>query len=461
MIKFTIITVFPNLHENFLDTSLVKIAKDGGLVDFDFVKLSDLTSPAERIDEPTVGPGPGMILKPSVIADAIEVAEKKHGAGYKIFFSPKGTPLTQTLLKDFSEAVLGASVLSNEIPSTQKHSKTSESKHIILVCGRYEGIDARVEEHYADLMLSIGDYVLMGGDLPAQVFLEGILRLIPGVLGNADSIETESFQSTTLDHPEYGLPVEWKEKNIPEVLLSGHHKKINEWREAEALRSTLENRFDWFSRSEPSEDERAKALEAIPPHYVILMHDQILLKGGKVGTTSITSIDLHDISRSSATYGIKKYFVVTPLEDQFHIIKTFLNFWRSEDGAKYNPSRFKATALLHPVKSLDEAVAEIEKDTGSAPVLVTTCAKKHVTTKKIDFHSQGFIWKKEKPVGLIFGTGQGLSQPVIDRSDFLLAPLNGLSEYNHLSVRSAVGVILDRWLGVNPKLLGHFDKDHC
>ena len=202
MIKISIITVFPELYENFISTSLIQRAVEQGIVQFNLVRFSDMCQPKERIDEPTVGHGSGMIIKPEVIQKAIDLCQEQWGTGFKIFFSPQGQRLDQRKLSKIYKKLIArtqdqADNLANpsEIPTDSGATASAKSPlHLILICSRYEGIDERVQNFYADMVLSIGDYVLMGGDLPAQVFLEGLLRLIPNVVGKTTSVENESFQ---------------------------------------------------------------------------------------------------------------------------------------------------------------------------------------------------------------------------------------------------------------------------
>ncbi len=451
MIKITVLSAFENLHRSFFQTSLIKRAIESQIIDVTVINFLDCVEVKERIDIPTVGPGPGMIMKPEVIERAIDQAQEQRGPGCVIFFSPQGIPLTQHILRS-----LQSDYLQNYAPDETKIQNNS-ALHIILVCARYEGIDARVENHYADLILSIGDYVLMGGDIPAQVFLEGFLRLIPAVVGNVSSLESESFESAFLDHDEFGLPVTWKNKSIPDVLRSGDHKKVEQWRTENAAQKTVTRRFDWL-REQPSLDNSVtdkKALDLakkyIPSHYTVLMHSDVMVKGHGVGVTSITSIDIHDIARSSTTFGVKNFFVVTSLKDQMSIMNEFLGFWHSSKGNTYNDNRFEAISHVIPKFSLDEVVEHIEKIEGKKPILITTGAKNYPHPHKIDYHSQGEVWMKNRPVLFIFGTGQGLAPHILDRSDHLLLPLDGMTNFNHLSVRSAAAIILDRWMGLNPQ----------
>jgi tRNA (guanine37-N1)-methyltransferase len=446
-VKISILTVFPEIFTNFLETSLIKRAQENDIVSFDLIKFSDLIPPKNRIDEPVCGPGSGMIIKPEVIEKAIEQCENRHGPGYKIFFSPQGKPLTQKVLQNFA-----AQVQKKKLTSTK--SKNIKN-HLILVCTRYEGIDDRVLSYYADKIISIGDYVLMGGDIPAQVFIEGFLRLIPEVVGKPESIEKESFSGFLLDYPEYGLPKEWKNKKIPEIIFSGNHAEIEKWRKNEASKRTLVNRFDWLRAHIEKEDDIELCKKLIPNHYVALMHTDVMIKGGRNGAhpgcSSVTSLDLHDIARSCATYGIKNTFMVSPLKDQTSIMHDLLSFWKSDEGKAYNPSRHEAVSRVVTSKSLQQTVEQIEQQEDTKPIIITTSAKTHTHTKIIDYHSQGEIWKANKPVLFLFGTAQGLAEYIIEKSDFLLVSISGMTDYRHLSVRSAVGIILDRWLGLQPK----------
>ncbi|MFA5307078.1 MAG: RNA methyltransferase [Candidatus Babeliales bacterium] len=453
--KISIITVFPELHTTFLATSIVGRACERNLVTVRTLRLADFCAPKERIDEPVVGPGAGMIIKPEVIERAISACENDWGHGYKIFFSPQGTRLTQRYLQTMAAQILNSSADGLEpSPRLRPTGETADissqvSPHLILICSRYEGIDARVEQHYADAIISIGDYVVTGGDIPAQIFLEGLLRLLPGVVGKQESVTEESFSRALLDYPEYGLPVEWKGMRIPEIVQSGNHAAIKKWRTQQALRTTLSRRFDWFASSQPTPEECASALQTIPPHYVALMHTQVKLKDGTVGTTSITSIDLHDTARSCATYGIKNFFMVTPLVDQQAIIATFLDFWRSDFGKNYNQSRYHAVSKVQPALNFDEVISAITTLEGKTPLVIATSAKEYAHVSKIDFTQQGTVWQHDRPVLLLFGTGQGLDDALIEKCDYLLTPVSGMTAYNHLSVRSAIAIVLDRWLGLH------------
>ncbi len=458
--KISIVSVFPELHEQFLKTSLIGRAVQRGQLSATVYKMSDVCKPGERIDDAPCGPGAGMVIKPEVVDRLMKIVEEEQGPGVRIFFSPQGDKLDQPMLKKLSGLLFAEhapSPLCKELSRDDDLSKQDllqglQHRHIILFCSRYEGADERVWDEYADVVLSIGDYVLMGGDVAAHVFLEGLLRFLPGVVGKAASVEHDSFSSSFLDYPTYTLPTLWHERDVPEIVLSGNHEKIRLWREQRAAEKTVRSRFDWFAQSKPSEDDIARAQQFIPHHYVALMHTQINIKGGRVGESSVTSLDIHDIARSSATYAVKNYFVVTPLQDQRKIVSTFLDFWHSKKGREYNQSRYDAVERVQLAHDLDAAVAAITQKEGQPPVIIATSAQHHANAQTIDYHSQSVVWAHDRPVLLVFGTAQGLADEVLDRCDYILLPVKGMSDYNHLSVRSAVAIILDRWLGLHPQI---------
>lgn len=428
--KVSVLSVFPDLYKDFLETSLVKRARQDGHVEFDVAGFSDYCNPKERLDGPTVGHGSGMAIRPEVIQRAVDGLELKHGTAYRIFLTPQGKKLDQDKVKELAQVF-------------------QKKEHIMLVAGRYEGIDARAQKKYADIEISIGDYILMGGDLPAMVFLEAILRYIPGVVGKAASVENDSFSGAFVDFPTYTTPPrEWEGQAIPEVLLSGNHAAIEKWRQEVSASWSVREHFEWLRSHCKEKEEKKLASKYIPDHYVALLHDEVIIQQGQVGTSSVTSLDVHDIARSARTYGIKEYHLVTPLEDQKKIVGKILDFWQ-EAGIDYNKNRHEAVKLLSLADSLDEVVADIYKKTGKKPLIVGTSARSVGQAKVITYKDQKEVWGQERPILFIFGTAQGLAPQVLERCDYLLLPIEGFSDFNHLSVRSAVAVILDRWLGIN------------
>lgn len=437
--KFSVATAFPALYSSFLQTSLMARAQEKGLIQVDVCSFMDQVAPKERIDSPTFGPGPGMLIRPVVVEHLIEQQEARHGRALRIFFSPQGRKLDQLVLQDIKDAA-------------------TSYGHIMLVSSRYEGIDARVQEEYADVVLSVGDYVLMGGDLPAMTFLEAFMRLLPGVVGNEQSVARDSFAGPFVDYPEYTEPVTWHGKEVPSVIRSGNHKAIAQWREDRQAQLTVNKHFQWL-RTYPqlSSEQVVAAKKHIPAHYVALMHTQVLLPsvdGAVEGTTSVTSLDIHDGARSALTYGIRNYFIVTPLLDQQKIVNTLLGFWQSGPGKDYNRHRYEALQSTVLVSAFADVIDRITQQEGVAPLVIATSARDEDHAKIIGYDQQSYVWSFNRPVLFVFGTGKGLSPDFLRSCDFLLLPVYGFTDFNHLSVRSAMAIILDRWLGINPKSVG-------
>jgi tRNA (guanine37-N1)-methyltransferase len=222
--QFHIVTGFPKLFAGPLSESIVKRALERRLVEIFIHDLRDFTTDKHRsIDDYPYGGGPGMILKPEPIFACVEHIRKNYqlASAKIILMSPQGETFTQRRANEFmKEAAL------------------------IIICGHYKGVDERVREHLATEEISIGDYVVTGGELPAMIVMDAVVRLIPGVLGDLDSATGDSFQQSLLDYPHYTRPEEFCGYRVPEVLISGHHAKIAEWRKTMAEARTRERRAD-------------------------------------------------------------------------------------------------------------------------------------------------------------------------------------------------------------------------
>lgn len=431
--NISILTAFPKLYTAFLETSLIGRAQERGIISCDVVSFLSYCQPKERIDAPAYGHGAGMLIKPIVVERAIEDQDKKHGKAFKIFFSPQGKKLDQRLLVSLAECL-------------------KNYEHLMLVTARYEGMDARVEEQYADEIISVGDLVLMGGDIPAMMLLEGLLRYIPQVVGKEESVIKDSFTGPFVDYPSFTEPVEWKGREVPQVIRSGDHKAMDTWRQEQAVHKSVVHHFEWVRSSTMTKQEQALVNRYIPDHYVALLHSEVLVKGQEgPGDTSVTSIDIHDIARSAATYGLKEYFIVTGLLDQQKIVQRLLGFWQEGPGYSYNPSRFEAVKNVTLVADLDSVIAQIEQKTGKKPLLIGTSAREVPYAQAINFYDQEKVWALDRPVLFLLGTGQGIADTVLQRCDFMLNPIKGFTDFNHLSVRSAAAILFDRWLGWNTK----------
>ena len=230
--RFTVLTLFPELIRNYVSQGVVGRAVESGLVDVRAVDIRDFTTDRYRtVDDVPFGGGAGMVLKAEPVASAIEsVGDVDH----RVLLTPSGRPFSQ------ADAV-----------------RWSQLTSVVLVCGRYEGVDDRIRQDFVDDAVSIGDYVLSGGELGALVVLDATLRLVPGVLGNAESSQNESYSEGLLEHAHFTRPAEWRGRAVPDVLLSGHHARIDEWRRQQSLRRTWTLRKDLVSRvSLTPEDKR-------------------------------------------------------------------------------------------------------------------------------------------------------------------------------------------------------------
>lgn len=220
-----ILTLFPEMFGCVLDASILKRGCKAGAIQVRVHNIRDFTTDKHHVaDDTPYGGGPGMVMKPEPIAAAFDhVLSDYVGKNVvRIYLSPEGETWNQRLAEEFAQM-----------------------ENIVLLCGHYEGIDERIRQLYVDREISIGDYVLTGGELPAMVLLDSIARLIPGVVGNRDSVEQDSFSGEGwLDHPHFTRPEEFRGLRVPEVLLSGHHKRINEWRRLQALERTIARRPD-------------------------------------------------------------------------------------------------------------------------------------------------------------------------------------------------------------------------
>jgi tRNA (guanine37-N1)-methyltransferase len=225
MTSFDILTLFPNVCAGVFTESILKKAQENRLIQVRCLNIRDWTSDKHHVtDEPPYGGGPGMVMKPEPIFAAVESIRSERS--HIILMTPAGRRFTQEVATDLSR-----------------------KEHLIFICGHYEGVDQRVAEHLVNDELSIGDYVLSNGAIAAAVVVDAVARLIPGVLGDSDSACDESFSSGTLEHPQYTRPQEFRGWSVPEILLSGNHRAIREWRASQARQKTEERRPDLLQGS--------------------------------------------------------------------------------------------------------------------------------------------------------------------------------------------------------------------
>jgi len=226
-LRFDIVSIFPGMFESPFGDSIIQRAREEGLLDIRVHDLRDHSLNKHRkVDDTPFGGGVGMVMNVEPIARAISAIKKEVPETRTILLSPGGRPFNQ-----------------------EKAWELSRLQNLTLICGRYEGIDERIRLHYVDEEVSIGDYVLTGGELPAMVLVEAISRLLPGVLGDPESVVEESFHGDLLEYPQYTRPRDYEGFKVPEILVSGDPKKIRDWQKVQALKKTAQVRPDLLEKN--------------------------------------------------------------------------------------------------------------------------------------------------------------------------------------------------------------------
>ena len=220
--KISVITLFPGFFSSPLETSLVKRAQSDGVVDIDVVVLRPYgLGPHQQLDDSPFGGGAGLVM----MVEPLDAALADQAGSHKVLFSAAGTPLSQQTLDRFAELA-----------------------HVTLVCGRYEGVDGRVAEHLVDEEVSLGDFVMLGGEVAALAVIEGVVRLLPGTVGNPASLVQESYRDGLLEEPQFTRPARYRDWEVPEVLLSGDHGRVAEWRAEQRAERTRLRRPDLWRK---------------------------------------------------------------------------------------------------------------------------------------------------------------------------------------------------------------------
>lgn len=223
--RFHVLTIFPGMFDGPLSESLIRRARDKGLIEIHLYDVRDHTHDRHRrVDDYPFGGGPGMVMKPEPLFEAVEHVRQSASLGDStpiILMTPQGRRLDQTLVEELAA-----------------------NADLVLICGRYEGVDERVRQHLATDEISVGDYVLSGGELAAMIVVDAVARLVPGVVGCAESPHNDTFTSGFIQHPQYTRPAEYRSMTVPEVLLSGNHAEIARWQRLQSLARTLDRRPD-------------------------------------------------------------------------------------------------------------------------------------------------------------------------------------------------------------------------
>ena len=232
--QFDVFTLFPEIFPTYLESSILQRASQRGLIDVRVHNIRTYTHDRHHTtDDVPYGGGGGMVLKPEPVFEAVESISGQGAGSPIILLTPQGRVFNQSIALELS-----------------RHEK------IALICGRYEGVDERIRRHLVTDEISIGDYVLTGGELPALILMDAVARLLPGVLGDPDGATDDSHASGLLEYPHYTRPPEYRGESVPEILLSGDHAKIAKWRREQSLLRTLERRPDLLEKADLSEDDR-------------------------------------------------------------------------------------------------------------------------------------------------------------------------------------------------------------
>ncbi|MFA9408898.1 MAG: tRNA (guanosine(37)-N1)-methyltransferase TrmD [Candidatus Dadabacteria bacterium] len=428
--RYDILTIFPEFFESPFSFGILKKAQEKGLLDIQTHDIREHTEDKHKtVDDTPYGGGGGMLMKIAPLASAIEDIKSTSRKSLVVLTTPDGEKFSDKMARELAEY-----------------------EQIIIICGRYEGVDERIRELYVDREISIGDYVLSGGENAASVIVESVSRFIPGVLGNALSPENDSFNQGLLEYPQYTRPEEFKESKVPDVLLSGNHGEIDEWRRKESIKRTFKKRPDMLDNAilKNEDIEVIKKLkETDSPTfklYIALIHYPVYNNRFKIITTAFTNLDVHDIARSAVTYGVKSFYLVQPNLEQQKLVNRVLKHWTEGEGASFNKSRSEALNLVALRNTLEDVALEIEEIEGEKPVTIVTDARSADNMIGFEGLRELIFSEEQKPYLLLLGTGWGLAQEIMERADYRLKPVSGYTNYNHLSVRSAAAIILDRLL---------------
>ncbi|MFO7802103.1 MAG: tRNA (guanosine(37)-N1)-methyltransferase TrmD [Desulfovermiculus sp.] len=420
---FHILTIFPEYFDSPLECGLMGKARERGVFSVSLVNPRDFASDRHRsVDDRPYGGGPGMVMS---LQPLLRAVDSLSNPGRVVLLCPQGEPFTQAKAQDLAR-----------------------EESVTLVCGRYEGIDARFSRLVGAEHVSIGDFVLNGGESAAVCVLEAVTRLQSHYMGCSESTQEESFSSGLLEYPHYTRPPEYAGLSVPSVLLSGDHARIAAWRREQALSVTRRCRADLLQHAHLSrrDMEFLRTQPRVRPGrnlYVALVHWPVLNKQGEISAVSLTNLDIHDIARVCHTYGVGGYYLTTPLQDQQALAARLLDHWRIGEGQKANPDRASAIHKVAVCDDVEQVVAHVRERTGQEPWIVATSARDEGGVPCSAVRQR----LTKQPVLLLLGTGSGLAAQVLETAQEILRPIRCFDTYNHLSVRSAAAIAVDRILG--------------
>ena len=428
MLHFQIITLFPDFFTSPLQTSLLGRARDTGLVKFTFINPRDFSQrPHKNVDDRPFGGGAGMLMQLDPILMALQ-SLPEHGPLLQM--SPAGKIFDARWAKELAD-----------------------NKIITLICGRYEGIDARIANFYPVEELSLCKAVLNGGETAALAVIEAVCRFLPGFLGKDESSEFETFSDGLLEYPQYTRPENYDGSKVPRLLLEGNHALISAWRRKASLEKTLLQQPSLLNDAALNKND-VEILQSLcrsrlgPQLSFCLCHFPVRLENGRIGSSSLTNLDVHDISRISRSYGMGPFYVLMPLREQLDILEDILRHWRNTANLESHADRKKALELICPVRNFVELEERTQEYYGRNAVFIASSASWPDKKSAVQLLSPSDVRSlcEKGPVIILLGTARGLDLKSLPLEFKLLRPLRFLDE-NHLSVRAAAAIMADRILG--------------
>lgn len=424
VLTFHIVTLFPDFFGSALRAGLMGRAIAAGTIAVDFHDPREFSTDRHRhVDDRPYGGGPGMLMQTAPVAAALRSLERP---GRMLAMAPNGRAADQKLMRELS--------LEGDIT---------------LLCGRYEGFDARLYGLFPLESVSVGDIVLNGGETAALAIMEAVSRLVPGFMGREASGDEESFSAGLLEYPHYTRPPVLEGHPVPEILESGDHGAIAAWRRGEALATTLARRPDLLEGAPLTKKDGELLATFTRPSCArsisfCLVHSPVVLAGHRTGMSSVTNLDLHDISRTARTYGMGTFYVATPAADQRALLTGIIRHWERA-GVMGHENRLQALRMACPVESVEEAVSRMTESYGEEPFVIATTANWPKKPACVSFRDVRAMARK-RPVLILLGTAHGLSPKLVKACGAVLRPVRFM-DYNHLSVRSAAAIIADRIIG--------------
>lgn len=428
MINFNIITLFPDFFSSPLQTSLMGRALQKKLVNFTFINPRDFSDlPHRHVDDRPFGGGPGMLMQLAPMLKALDSIER---SGPILQMSPDGRPFDADLA-----------------------SKLANYNNISLICGRYEGIDARLANFYPVEEISLCQAILNGGETAALAIIEAVCRFLPGFLGKDESSKDETFSAGLLEYPQYTRPETFRGQAVPSVLLEGNHAHIARWRREASLQKTLFRRPEMLEKAALDEKDAAY-LRSLPRERIgrnlsfCLCHYPVRLEQGRIGSASLTNLDVHDIGRISRSYGMGPFYILLNMQEQRDILDGILAHWRDAANPETHADRKRALELVCPVANFTELEEKARAYYGVMPTYIASSANWPEARDSAPLLTPEDVRGlcRHSPAIILLGTARGLDLKSLAFKYRLLRPLRFLDE-NHLSVRAAAAIMADRIMG--------------